>query len=386
MADKMSDILINIQPKIFFGVDSLAQVGLLIPDLGKRILIVTEAILYENKTIERLKEFLSQKGIDHIIFDEVVPNATSSTIDDGIKIARVSKAEAIIGMGGVRTCSTAKAIAMAARTKSYMDEFLSGFQADKPALPYIEIPTSFRNPFMLSDEYLAVDARNRAGKIAETQPDITKMVFVDPKLTMSLPPKYAVTILLDILLHAIEGYISNRSNFLTDIYLTNAIERVFKAIPLITESPDELNPRIMAVEAGLLMAFGLNSSKAGIGAALSYAINAKKMVPKSWIAALLLPHIIEFNAHVRPKKLAQVARIFGENEPDLPDEVLVQKAIETLRNLIGKHSLPARLSEFDLVLDDMIEVAETAYNYNLMKFLPRGVSINEIYEMIKAAF
>ena len=85
MADKMSDILINIQPKIFFGVDSLAQVGLLIPDLGKRILIVTEAILYENKTIERLKDFLDLKGIDHIIFDEVVPNATSSTIDDGIK-------------------------------------------------------------------------------------------------------------------------------------------------------------------------------------------------------------------------------------------------------------------------------------------------------------
>jgi alcohol dehydrogenase class IV len=49
-------------------------------------------------------------------------------------------------------------------------------------------------------------------------------------------------------------------------------------------------------------------------------------------------------------------------------------------------SVPTRLSEFDFILDDMIECAETAYNYDLMKYLPRGVSINEIYEIIKTAF
>jgi alcohol dehydrogenase len=97
-----------------------------------------------------------------------------------------------------------------------MDDYLSGTLPQTEALPYIEIPTTCRNPFMLVDEYLMVDARDRTGKIGKTQEAITKAALVDPKLSFTLPAKYTLTTLLDVLLSGIEGLMSTKTNFLTE--------------------------------------------------------------------------------------------------------------------------------------------------------------------------
>ena len=55
--------------------------------------------------------------------------------------------------------------------------------------------------------------------------------------------------------------------------------------------------------------------------------------------------------------------------------------------LAGLHlGLPTRLREFDLSLDEMIEVAGAARSFDMMNYLPRVVSTEDIYELIKSAF
>ena len=218
----MADISFNVQADIRFGLDVVNRIATVVGQYGERVLLVTEAILYEGKVIDRIQSLLEKKNIQYIVYDEVVPHATSSVVDEGVKLARSSHAEVVVGLGGVKTLSIAKCIAMAAPADADMDDFLSGVQPPGRPLAYVAIPTTCRDPFLLLDEYLVIDARDRAAKIGRTQRGITRAAIVDPKLTVTLPAKYTATTLLDTLLVSVEGYISARSNFLSDTLFARA--------------------------------------------------------------------------------------------------------------------------------------------------------------------
>jgi alcohol dehydrogenase class IV len=382
----MPDVLFHIPTRVVFGLDTVNRIGQLVAEYGERAFLVTEAILYEGKVISKVQEVLDKKGVPHIVFDEVVPNATSKTVDDGVTLARGSHADVVIGLGGVRTLSIAKCIAMTAASSNDMDDYLSGVQPQTPPLAYIEVPTTCRNPFMLTDEYLMVDSRDRTGRIGRTQKGITKAVLIDPKLSLTLPAKYTATTIMDTLLAAVEGYISARANFLSDTYLVRAIEMLGALVKDGVQNVDDLRSRMNASVAGLLVALGLSTSRQGIGAALSYAINARFMAPKSWVSTILLPYVMEFAVNVRGDRIAQVARLLGENISDVSSVDAPVRAIEAVRRIVAALGLPTRLREFDLTLDEMIEVAGAARSFDMMNYLPRVVSTEDLYELIKSAF
>ena len=241
----MADLFFNIPTHIIFGLDTINRIGKVISNLGKHVLIVTESILYEKKTIERVTNLLSQKNIECIIYDEIVPNAVSSSIDRGVKIARGAKIDVIIGLGGLKTLSIAKCIAMVTPGNKEMDDFLTNDLPDGEPIPFISIPTTCRDPFMLTNEYFVIDARDRTGKIGYTQENITKYAIIDPKLSSSLPMKYTATTIMDTLSSAIEGHISKKTNFLSDTFLVKSGTEVL--VPLKIKIPLDYNQTLVEV-------------------------------------------------------------------------------------------------------------------------------------------
>ena len=382
----MADISFAIPSRVLFGLDSLNRLGTIVADHGDRAIVVTEAILYESNTIERLQSVLEKRGVSFIVFDEVVPNATSTVVDDGVQLARGAHANVVIGLGGVRALSTARCISMVTPRNSHMDDYIAGIQPQGEPLPYIEVPTTCRNPFMLVDEYFVVDGRDRTGRPGRTQPQLTKAVVIDPKLAISLPQKYTATTLLDTLLAAIEGYTSTRANPLSDTLFAESIRTIAREHQAIVEGPDNLRARTEAAMAGLLNAIGFSMSRQGIGAALAYAINARFMVPKSWVAAILLPHVLEFHANAAAEKSAAIAAMLGEEVEGLATVDAAARAADATRRLLATHGLPSRLREFGLSLEDMLDVAGVARGYDIMNYVPRAASTDDLYELIKSAF
>lgn len=382
----MSDVSFSIPASVMYGLDMVNRTAAQVAKFGTRALLVTEAILYESKTIDRVQSVLDKAGLQHIVFDEVVPNATSTAAEDGVTLARGSHAEVVVGMGGIRALSIAKAIAACVPEGQDIFSLLGGVQPRGQPLAYIEIPTTNRNPFSFTDEYYLVDARDRTGRILRAQPGITRAVIVDPKLTLSLPPKYTATTMMDTLLAAVEGFISNKTNFLADNFFREAISVIGSSILDAVQHPEDIRSRTKASMAGLLVGIGLSMSKQGLGAALAYAINARFMVPKSWLSTILLPHVMDFTLHACTERLAEIARLLGEDVGGLPPPEAAMRAAEAVRRLTGALSLPTRLRDFDLNLDDMIEVAATARSYDMMNYLPRAISTEDLYEVIKTAF
>jgi alcohol dehydrogenase len=191
---------------------------------------------------------------------------------------------------------------------------------------------------------------------------------------------------MDTLLGCIEGYLSAKANFLSDTYLLRAMELLGGMIKDGILNVDDIRMRMNASVAGLLMGLGLSTSRLGIGSALSFAINARFMAPKSWVSTILLPYVMEFAVNVRGDRIAQIAKLLGEDVTDTTSVEAPVRAIDAVRRIIASLGLPTRLREFDLSLDEMIEVAGAARSFDMMNYLPRVVSTEDIYELIKSAF
>jgi alcohol dehydrogenase class IV len=76
----MPDLSFSVPTEIKFGLDVANRVAAVVSEYGERALLVTEAILYEGKVIDRIQALLEKKGLQYIVYDEVVPNATSAVV------------------------------------------------------------------------------------------------------------------------------------------------------------------------------------------------------------------------------------------------------------------------------------------------------------------
>jgi len=382
----MSDLIFSIPQETYFGVDIINRLAAVVLQYGERALIITEAILYERNNIGQLLELLEKKNISYITYDEVVPNATSSVVDEALLLARGSKAQVIIGFGGMRTLATAKCVAMLANTKQGVAEALAGEVPEAKPLTYIEIPTTGRNPFMYRDECLIVDERDRTAHILRTPKNICKAIILDPKLSLTLPPKYTAAILLENFLEAFEGYISIKNNVLAETYFLKAIENISDIIPLILANPEDIKLRVAAATAGLITALGLALSRSGLGSALIYALNAKLKVPKSWLASILLPFIMEFFINTSSEKIMRIARILKEDIVGLSSVDASRKAVEAVQRMVSDLQFATRLREFNLSLDSILDIASNARSFDMLNYLPRATSVEEICDILKEAY
>jgi alcohol dehydrogenase len=381
----MSDLILTFPQHLVFGPDVIQRIGQIVGNLGNRCFIITESVLRQHGTIDHIEDILDRRSISNIVYDDLGPGATTAGLEKLVTVARASQTEVVIGVGGMRVLAAARIVATAARGAEVGD-ILAGRVREPSPVAYVEVPASYRNHFMLRDECIVTDATTHHPVLVSLPEGTTNAVIVDPNLTLSMSPKYAAAAMMDTMLAAVEGYVSSRATFYSDTLLIDAITRLAGALKGITETPNEPKHRIRASEAGLLAAMALASSSQGIGGALSYAINSVHAVPKSWIATVLLPHVLDTAVMARPDKLKRVAHALGEEVRELKPADAAYQASAAVRRIIGLLELPGRLREMDLAIDDLVDVAELAAALDMSASSPVPHTTSDLYDLIKLAF
>jgi alcohol dehydrogenase len=381
----MNDFVFDLPASVTFGNDAVNRVAQTIARYGTRALLVSEPVQREHGVVRRVEDLCGRRDVNLITHADLPMRTTSAAISELVSIARASHTQVVVGLGGMRVLAAARAAAVAAPQQNSLYRLLEGEQPQAPPLPYIEIPTSFRDHFMFKNRFVVTEGETRRARVISTDTGVARAVLFDPKLAMTLAPKYAASTMMDILLAAVEGYLSTRSAFLSDTLFLRAIDTVKEAVDDLLRSGDTPGPRERATEAGLLTAVGLSISSQGAGGALVYAVNARFGVPKSWLATALLPHVLDYHAGVRPEKVAKIARALGEDIPGISNEDDANQASTVTRRLIGKLALPARLQDFGLALDDMVEVAEIAAGFEMVGYAPVAFSRQDLYDLLKQA-
>lgn len=382
----MGDFSIRISPQVILGPDVVNRLSVMAGKQAERCLLVADPVLYETKTIERVTSILEANGMQSIVFDEIPEFPGSATADAAINLAKGSRPQAILGLGGVTALSLARATAMAAREEQDLDAFIDGRSPAGPGIPLIAIPTSFRDPFLFTESFFISDSRDRSIKLVNTQPDLTRLVLFDPSLHASLSAKTSALACLEMILQSLEGYLSIKASFFSDTLLEKSLGLAFQALDGFIQRPDDPNNRQRACEAGFLSAYALAASSLGVGTALALSLNARYNIPKSSLSTILLPYIMDAGIKTRVEKMARVAQLSGEETTGLSPAEAAGKAIDGVRQRLGALRIPTRLKDFELELDPMVNVAEMARNLDLCSYLPRTLSMEDLYDILKQAY
>ncbi|MCL2129241.1 MAG: iron-containing alcohol dehydrogenase, partial [Treponema sp.] len=241
------------------------------------------------------------------------------------------------------------------------------------------------DPFLLTDNIIAVDPRDRYIKIVKCPKGQSQAVILDPSLSESLSGKYASTNAFDGLCLTLEAYCSTRSSFFSDALLEQAVSLYSGMIQAYAEN-QPFDFLTASINAGFLMSIGASTSAPGIGTALAFALNGKYPVAKSWCSTVLLPYIMEKLVSARPQKMAKVSTLMGEIVEGVSTADAANMAVELVRRRMGQLMVPARLKDFNLSLDRLVPVAEAARNLEFVSLSPWTVASEDAYDLLKQAF
>lgn len=384
IGETMAETWLHVPSKSIFGTGSINRLGSLAAEQGSRALIIAESSLEEFGLTDRIKEILREHGIKSIVFNEIGSNTTSSAVREARDITLSSKTQMVIGLGGVHALSIAKSTAKTAGSGQDIDDILSDAPVEPGGLPYFEVPTTCRNPFQFTDRVFLTDGRSRQGHI-RTLGSYPAAVVTDPELSRSVSAKFTATTLLDTLLLALEGFISKKSSFLSDTLLLQVCKPLLYLLKPAVLEPKNMAYRIKAAQFGYLTALGLASSSYGLGSAISLVLGGRFSLPHSWIAAILLPHILEWADTVVPDKIAGLVSSVGEdklgsplhNNAELID--FTRYTVASLRLPLRLHALNIEFSKISACIPNIRALEGTA-------FLPVSVTEEDIYNLLERAY
>jgi alcohol dehydrogenase len=382
----MKELDFFVPARILLGSDTLSRLGSVAEGLGSRALLVADSILSEGPLPERISGILEQKGIKLLMSTGVPADAFHDHTDEYVSLAKAGQCQIIIGLGGIRTLSIAKATAALAGGNRRADDLMDGFPSPAKKLKYIEIPTTCRNPFMLKGDLLLVDSRNRKSQIISIPDFAPNLVVMDSRLAASLSDKYAFATLMDTFLYTLEGLVSNRQNFLSESLFLKAAAQLVQAQALSGKPEGAEAFRDYAFQGGMTAALGLSMSCLGFGSALSFVLAGRLGLPKSLLGAMVLPEVLQWAARTAPDKIMRLAPILAADTRGMDPVKAAARTAELLLGLFQETIGSIRLENISLTRDAAADLADSALSLPFCHSGPGAVSQGDLLGIIRRTF
>ena len=200
--------------------------------LGKKTFIITgKNSARKNGALDDAVKALEANGQEYILYDQVMANPTDACVCEAGKLAREKHCDFIIGIGGGSPMDAAKAVAILAINDISKEEmFTLGF---KDALPIIAVPTTAGTGSETTEYTVLVDTTEADGKTPKVNGPVKrsisspmlfpKIAFLDAKYMKALNRDITVNTAIDALSHAVEGLLTLRANYLSDILAKESI-------------------------------------------------------------------------------------------------------------------------------------------------------------------
>ena len=330
--------------------------------LGERILVVTDTGLVKLRLLERALASLSEHATVEV-FDAVEADPSRATVEAAA--ARARDATGVVGFGGGSSMDVAKVAALLAGSNEPLDEAWGVGNARGPRLPLVLVPTTAGTGSEVTPvSIVTVENDVKMGVVSPViLPDLA---VLDPDLTLGLPPHVTAATGIDAMVHAIEAYASKSANN-NPVSRTLAVEALKLLGPNIETAVREGSNRdargAMLLGSTLAgMAFA-NSPVAAVHA-LAYPIGGIFHVPHGLSNALVLPHVLRFNAATRDNGSAALyAALAPHAFPDLSElgtQARCEAFIERLAALSRDLGLETRLGEVGVTEGDLDRMAADA--------------------------
>ncbi len=364
----------------WFGAGSIAQI---VDEVNKRnfkkALLVTDKALIKAGAVEKVTTLLDKHHLPFVIYDEVVPNPTIAVVQHGVEIYKASQADYLIAIGGGSPQDTAKAIGIIITNPEFADvRSLEGVaNTHNPCVPIIAIPTTAGTAAEVTINYVITDEEKRRKFVCVDPHAIPVVSIIDAAMMASMPPALKAATGIDALTHAIEGYITKAAWELTDALHLKAIQIISRSLRA-SVAGDEKGVEDMAL--GQYVA-GMGFSNVGLGLVhgMAHPLGAFYNVPHGVANAIILPHVMAWNAGFTGEKYRDIAHAMGvEQVYSMTLNEAREAAVQAVSQLSADVGIPARLRDVGMQEEDIAALAQAALDDVCTGGNPREASLTEI--------
>jgi acetaldehyde dehydrogenase / alcohol dehydrogenase len=380
---------------------------------SRTTIIVTNAQLEKIGHVDVVRRYLSPETHVHVL---VIPDAEPDVkvVMQGVETLSSYKADQIIALGGGSVIDAAKIMKLMYQSPDAdLEELAAPFLDLRKRVVQYPVPTN--GPVRLIavattsgtgsevTPFAVMTDKDHGRKVTladySLSPDVA---IVDPQFVMSMPKGLTADTGIDCLTHALEAAVSNYASPYTDANAMQAIRLAFKYLPVSYEHPDDEEARSMMHNAACIAAMAFANASVGVNHALAHAFGARFGVAHGRANALMLPHVIAYNAAVPTKfmaspytqgyvahnKYATIADLLGLGGQTVDEKV--KNLIAAIEQLLERLGFPRSIAELGITQEEfersLPELANVAFEDPSWRSNPRMPLMSELLELFRAAY
>ncbi|MEH6955849.1 bifunctional acetaldehyde-CoA/alcohol dehydrogenase [Neobacillus drentensis] len=403
----------KVPSQIFFEKNSIQTLAS-IPGISKAF-IVTSGSPVKNGYVDKVLYYLNKNPskIQFETFSDIEPEPSIETVMTGADRMRKFQPDCIIALGGGSVMDAAKAMWLFyehpetdfhSLTQKFFDpsKRVVKFPVLREKAKFVAIPTTSGTGSEVTAFSVISDKKsNMKYPLADFQltPDVA---IIDPQFVMTVPKHVTADTGMDVLTHAIESYVSVLANDFTDGLALKAIQLVFKYLPMAYRDGSDELAREKMHNASTIAGMAFANSFLGINHSLAHVLGAEFNIPHGRANAILLPHVIRYNAakpnkfmtypkyesFIADERYAEIAKMLGLPAGTTEEgvESLIQAIIKLAKDLEIPMSIEANgvnKTEFE---SKVTTLAELAFDDQDTIANPKQPFISELAEIYHQAF
>jgi acetaldehyde dehydrogenase/alcohol dehydrogenase len=380
---------------------------------SRSTVIVTTRGRQEIGQVDIARRHLPPGTVVHVL---VIPNEEpeAATVLHGVETLKFHRADQIVALGGGSVIDAAKIMKLKYESPQADLEELAApfldllkrvvqFPTEKTnQVRLIAIPTTSGTGSEISPFAVLLDkVRGRKITLADysLSPDVA---IVDPQFVMSMSKPLTADTGIDCLTHALEAAVSVFASPYTDSNALQAIQLVFQYLPTAYEQPHDEEARTMMHNASCIAALAFSNASVGVNHALAHAFGARFGVTHGRANALMLPHVIAYNASVPTKfmpspnqkaysahkKYAMVADSLGLGGQTVEEKV--KNLVAAIEQLLDRLALPRSIAELGIPQEDFEQalpgLVKMAFDDPSWRANPRMPLVKELEKLFRSAY
>ena len=338
----------GIKTQIYFGEGALNRLKE-IP--YRRVLIITDPFVVQSKMVDLITAPLAAGGIQYEVFSDVVPDAPVDKIAGGVKKFMEYRPEAIVAVGGGSAIDSSKAIREFARK---LDNFGD--------VGLIAIPTTSGTGSEVTSFAVVNDTEAKVKYPLVSDSLTAEEAILDAELVKSVPPSITADTGMDVFTHALESYVSTAHNEFSSALAEKAIEICGVFLLRAYLDGSDMHARKKMHVASCLAGLSFNSASLGITHSMAHQLGAIFHIPHGRANAMLLPHIVEFNANINKhsrsqkeylpsvKRYSNIAHILGLSNYN--EVMSVRSLVNWIQFMQKEMNIPLTIQELGTITPD----------------------------------
>ncbi len=332
-----------------------------------------------------LYDKLKSAGREAIVYDRINREPTFDDFRATLTAARDARADAIVGLGGGSPLDVAKLIAALLRSKQDLRDILGIGKLAARATYLACLPTTAGTGSEVSPNAVLLDEDDLLKKAAISPHLVPDAAYIDPALTITVPPAVTAATGIDALTHCIEAVANKFAHPIADLYALQGIRLIASNLARCVEKGSDLEARTAVARGSMYGGICLGPVNTAAVHALAYPLGGEFHVAHGVSNSVLLPHVLEFNLPAAPDRYAMVAGALGAQRGE--DEITTaRRGLEIIRGLSRRCGIPQHMTDLGVPPDAIERMAHAAMKVTrLLDRNLRPVALNDAIEIYRRA-